>query len=112
MGDDKKIHSNEGENKMMQYTLAVSIGFFLVMALDRALRTNIIRLTPQLVFTTLIFLAFQLIFDNYFTTLGIWTFNMSETLGIFVPFIPIENLFFGIEMLWFTLILFEWSQRK
>lgn len=97
---------------MMQYTLAVSIGFFLVIALDRALRTHIIRPTPRMIYTTLTFLTFQLIFDNFFTAQGLWVFNASETVGIFLPFIPIENLFFGAEMLWFTLIVFEWSQRK
>lgn len=97
---------------MMQYTLAVSVAFFLVIALDRALRTRIIRPTPQMIYTTIIFLVFQLIFDNYFTAQGLWVFNASETLGIFLPFIPIENLLFGVEMLWFTLIVYTYFLRK
>lgn len=98
---------------MMQYTLAVAIGFFLVMALDQALRTHIIRPTPRMIHTTLTFLAFQLVFDNFFTAQGLWMFNARETMGIFVPFIPIENLFFGVEMLWFTLILYtHFSARR
>ena len=97
---------------MMQYTLAVSIGFFLVIALDRALRTRIIRPTPRVMYTTLTFLVFQLIFDNFFTAQGLWIFNRAETAGIFLPFIPIENLLFGVEMLWFTLILYTHLQKK
>jgi len=97
---------------MMQYTLAVFIGFFLVIGFDRILRTNVIRPSSQMIYTTIIFLAFQLVFDNYFTIQGLWVFNPSETLGIFLPFIPVENLIFGVEMLWFTLIVYTYLQRK
>jgi lycopene cyclase domain-containing protein len=96
----------------MEYTLLTMVGFFLVLGLDYFLQTKIIRLSLKLVYTTIIFVVFQLIFDNLFTREGLWVFNKSETLGIFVPFIPIENLFFGIEMLWFTLILFSFFSRE
>lgn len=92
---------------MTEYTLAVIVGFWVVVALDRVLQTKIIRFTPRLFYTTLVFLIFQLILDNYFTAQGLWTFNTSETLGIMVPFIPLENLFFGMEMLWTVLILYS-----
>ncbi len=92
---------------MTMYTVAIIAGFFLVLALDRALHTNIIRPTLRLFYTTFTFVIFQLILDNYFTSQGLWVFNARETIGVFVPFIPIENLFFGMEMLWTTLILYS-----
>lgn len=97
---------------MTMYTLAVVVVFFFVLALDKILRTHIILPKPRIFYTTLVFALFQFILDNYFTAQGLWTFNKSETLGILVPFIPIENLFFGMEMLWFTLILYSFFARK
>lgn len=97
---------------MTEYTFAVGIVFLAVVALDRVLQTKIIRLTPRFFFTTLIFLVFQLFLDNYFTAQGLWVFNPTETLGIFVPAIPIENLFFGMEMLWFALVLYSFFSRE
>ena len=97
---------------MTEYTFAVVVGFLVVIALDRVLQTKIIRFTPRLFYTTLVFLVFQLMLDNYFTAQGLWAFNTNETLGIMIPFIPLENLFFGMEMLWFTLILFSFFSRE
>ncbi len=98
---------------MMQYTLAVLAGLGLIFFLDRVLlRTKILRPTPQMGYTTTVFLLFQLVFDNYFTWKEIWVFNPNEIIGIYVPFIPIENLLFGIDMLWFCLITYSFFRNK
>lgn len=98
---------------MMEYTLATVVGLLFVFVLDYlVLRTKIIRFTPPMVYTTIIFVIFQLVFDNLFTWQGLWVFNTDETIGVLVPFIPIENIFFGVEMLWFTLILFSFFSRE
>lgn len=94
------------------YSAAVVAVFFLVFLLDRALQTKIIRLEPRIVYTTIVFIIFQLIFDNFFTERGLWVFNSAEIVGIFVPIIPLENIFFGVEMLWFTLILYSFFSRE
>ncbi|MBM3281918.1 MAG: lycopene cyclase domain-containing protein [Candidatus Diapherotrites archaeon] len=98
---------------MMEYTISTIIGFVIVLFLDRILlRTKIIGFSPRMVYTTVVFIVFQLFFDNYFTQQGLWSFNSAETLGVLVPFVPIENIFFGIEMLWFALILFSFFSRE
>ncbi len=91
---------------MTLYTYSVIAGFFAVLILDFILRTKVIRPNARFFYTTIVFVIFQLIFDNYFTLQGLWVFNQSETLEIFVPFIPIENLLFGVVLLWGTLILY------
>ncbi len=92
----------------MEYTLAIIVAGFFIGILDAVLQTHIV-LRPNQIFwkTAITFLLFQLIFDNLFTYWGVWSFNSAETIGIFVPFIPIENLFFGLEMLCFTLIFYQ-----
>jgi lycopene cyclase domain-containing protein len=61
--------------------------------------------------TVLVFAAFQLVLDNYFTQIGIWKFNREEVIGLFIPFIPIENVLYGLELLWLTIILYTYFSR-
>ena len=91
---------------MMEYTAWSLAALGGVVLLDFLARTHLIRPTPPFLFTTLAFLAFQLVFDNLFTWHGIWVFNPEEVIGIYLPFIPLENLFFGLALLWGTLILY------
>lgn len=97
---------------MVEYTIVVILVFLGVIVLDRQLKTNAIRLSPRLVKTTGVFLLFQLVFDNYFTSQGLWMFDVSKTLGIFIPFIPVENLVYGTALLWLTLVLYAFFQRR
>lgn len=92
----------------MEYTLTViGFGIFLA-ALDKILQTRVlVRNNTVFWKTAAVFFVFQLVFDNLFTLLGVWSFNSAETLGIFVPFIPIENLIYGQELLAFTIILYR-----
>jgi lycopene cyclase domain-containing protein len=50
---------------------------------------------------------FQLVFDNLMTAYGLWIFDFSKTLGIAVPVIPLENLFFGLSLMIFTVVCWE-----
>ncbi|MDP2666793.1 MAG: lycopene cyclase domain-containing protein [Candidatus Diapherotrites archaeon] len=95
----------------MEYTIWVSLALFGVWMLDLILETKVIRPTRRLVFTTGIFLVFQLVFDNLFTSQGIWRFNPNAVLGIYLPIIPLENLLFGTALLWSTLILYTQFQK-
>lgn len=51
---------------------------------------------------------FQIIFDNYMTWLGLWSFDFSKTLGIKIPIIPLENLIFGIDLAIASVASWEW----
>lgn len=92
----------------MEYTLSIIIfGIFLVV-LDKIFQMHILS-RSNIAFwkTAAVFFVFQLVFDNLFTYLGVWSFNSAETIGIFVPFIPIENLIYGQELLAFTIIFYR-----
>jgi lycopene cyclase domain-containing protein len=83
--------------------------FAIIIALDKwLLRTHLLHLAnTRLLKTSVIFLLFQLLFDNYFTWKGLWVFDPHAVMGIFLPFIPIENLFFGLELLWMSMLLYQ-----
>ena len=97
---------------MMGYTHAVIAGMIVILLLDQfLLRTRIITLhNKRLWKTTAVFVVFQLVFDNYFTAKELWVFNPTEVIGIFLPFIPIENIFFGIVLLWLSIILYTFTR--
>ncbi len=99
---------------MLGYTYAVIAVMIFILLLDRfLLRTRIITLHNERLWkTTAVFVIFQLVFDNYFTVKGLWVFNPNEVIGIFLPFIPIENLLFGIELLWVCLILYVFASKE
>jgi lycopene cyclase domain-containing protein len=97
---------------MMEYTWSVGIFLIFLLALDRALDTRVLRLSNRSFWiTALIFAGFQFVLDNYFTRTGIWTFNSAEVIGVFIPFIPIENMVYGFELLALTIILYSFFAR-
>ncbi len=63
--------------------------------------------SKHLLIAVAISVFFQLIFDNYMTLLGLWSFDFSKTLGIAVPIIPLENLLFGASLAIATIASWE-----
>ena len=87
----------------MEYTILSVI--FLVATFFYALYAKInIRMLIILCFVSLFF---QLIFDNYMTSLGLWIFDYSHTVGIKLPIIPLENLIFGVSLTLATVATWE-----
>ena len=99
---------------MYEYTLVALIALLFIIILDRKLlRTRIIAWkNSRLWKTTAVFVLFQLVLDNYFTAKGLLVFNPHTVIGIYLPFIPIENILFGIELLWLSIILYSFFQTK
>lgn len=98
---------------MMEYTITALVVLAIVLALDHfLLQTRIITLSNKRLWkTTAVFVLFQFVFDNYFTWKGLWVFDRTQVIGIFLPFIPIENLLFGMELLWLTLIFYVFARK-
>lgn len=94
---------------MYEYTLTVIGVFALLLVLDHSLlQSRVISISNKRLWkTTAVFVAFQLVLDNFFTAQGLWTFDPHRVIGIYVPFIPLENLFFGAELLWFVIVLYQ-----
>ena len=97
---------------MYEYTLATLGVMALLLALDKwLLRTHIITLrNTRLWKTTAVFAIFQLVLDNYLTAQGLWIFDPHRVMGIYLPFIPIENILFGVELLWMTLLFYAFAR--
>lgn len=53
---------------------------------------------------------FQLVFDNLMTAQGLWAFDFSKTVGVAIPYIPLENLVFGASLFLFT--VWSWEKTK
>jgi lycopene cyclase domain-containing protein len=89
---------------IMEYTL-ISI-VVLLASLYYALA--VVRLPEKhLLIAVSISVFFQLIFDNYTTSLGLWSFDFTQTLGLAVPIIPLENLLFGAALAISTIASWE-----
>ncbi len=87
----------------MQYTLLSLLAILLAWAC--ALRSKL-PLKPLLLLCFLS-ISFQLIFDNIMTWAGLWEFDFSQTLGLSLPFIPLENLLFGLALALFIVASWE-----
>jgi len=88
----------------MEYTLlsiaALILSSYYALYIAKLDRTN-------LALTCAISVFFQLIFDNLMTSLGLWSFDFSYTVGLAVPVIPIENLLFGTSLAIATIASYE-----
>ncbi len=93
---------------MFEYSLAALLMLAIIIVLDRfLLKTKLLYWrNARLLKTSMVFVVFQLALDNYFTSQGLWIFNPQSVIGIFLPFIPLENILFGTELLWLTIILY------
>jgi len=87
----------------MQYTLFATVALVLSAAL--ALRAKLPH--GPLLALSLIAALSQLIFDNIMAAAGLWQFDFSQTLGIAVPVIPVENLLFGLALALATITSWE-----
>ena len=90
------------------YTIAVVAALVAVFLSDRALGTRVYQ-KKGFALALGMALAFQLLFDNGMASIGFWQFNPAVTLGVFVPFIPLENLGFGAALFWTVCVLYEIS---
>ncbi len=97
-----------GERVIPTYTAFALTTLVGVILLDNGLNTHVFRVRNHPFWAAAIaFVAFQLVFDNFFTARGLWLFDPTSLLGIFLPFIPIENLLFGFCLFSCTIILYE-----
>ena len=95
---------------MLEYTILCVIAIFVVVYLDRKFETKVlhsIRYNKTRRRNFILAVCLQLIFDNITVWRGLWIFNHKELLGIFLPFIPLENLIFGVCLFLQTAIFYE-----
>lgn len=97
----------------MEYTLAIVLAMIGLIFLDRQLKTHVLRVNNHPLWgAAIVFALFQFVLDNYFTSRGLWMFNSNQMVGVFIPFIPIENILYGFELLLLAIILYEFFARS
>lgn len=92
------------------YTLTVIIMMLLSLALNW--RYNPKFKSSAFLLITLVAIMAQLIMDNLTVWRGFWFFNEIHSIGVKVPFIPIENVGFGLALCWFVVLFFEIFSKK
>ena len=95
----------------MTYTTACVVAVLASIALDRVLRTNLLRSKD---FWTAygIVLAFQLVTNGVLTGTGTVTYDRDAILGPRLVFAPVEDLLFGFSLVLQTLAWWDlWGRR-
>ncbi len=95
---------------MTEYTLAavamVLVGLGLNFRFNPVFREN----KKAVLLASFVAVAAQLVFDNLTVWRGFWHFNDVAMSGIRIPFMPVENLLFGLALFLFTVVM--WECRK
>jgi lycopene cyclase domain-containing protein len=96
---------------MKEYTIVAMVSLFLVIMLDRLVRT---RLTSRLEFWVFIgvMFGFKLIFNGYLTWRPIVLYGERFFLNIRLGTIPLEDFLFGFSMITLTLVLWEFARKR
>ncbi len=97
---------------MMEYTAAAVAMFLAGLGLNLKFNPVFRKNQTAIMVATGIVVVAQLVFDNLTVATGFWHFNDAATLGIRIPFMPLENLFFGLALFLFTALFWEWSPRS
>ncbi|MBI5226137.1 lycopene cyclase domain-containing protein [Candidatus Micrarchaeota archaeon] len=97
---------------MMEYTVAAVMMFLVALGLN--LKFNpVFQQNKKAVIVALAVAALaQLIFDNMTVWRGFWRFNDAATVGLRIPFMPVENLLFGLALMLFTVLAWECTAKR
>ncbi len=95
---------------MLEYTFFSALGLLIAFTLNYFY--NPFFRNKKVFITALAFAGLvQLLADSIVVSRGFWIFNPVEMLGVFVPIIPLENLFFGFALFLFTIVVWETWQK-
>lgn len=94
-----------------EYTGLVLIAFGLVAALDRVLRTELLRSAQGAkLFAVVAGLTF--VFDLYLTWRPVVHYEPSVQLGVHVLTIPIEDFGYGVSLVYAAAVVYQWSKGR
>src|SRR5512138_2131298 len=96
---------------MKEYTVAALASLFLVVLLDRILKTGLMRRGEFWVFMGVMF-GFKIIFNGYLTWRPIVMYGERFFLNIRLGTIPLEDFLFGFSMISLTVILWEFGWKR
>ncbi len=92
---------------MMEYTAAAVLMFAVALGLN--LKFNpVFQQNHMAAMVALAVAALaQLIFDNLTVWRGFWQFKQAAISGVLLPWMPVENLLFGLALMLFTVLVWE-----
>lgn len=97
---------------MMEYTAAAIVMFGLALGLNMKFNPVFQQNGKAVVAAVGIAASAQLVFDNLTVWRGFWHFNNAATLSVRIPWMPVENLLFGLALMLFTVLAWEAVEKK
>ncbi len=96
---------------MKEYTFLTIIATILAFILDFKLKTLLFKKKIFLIFW-LVMLFFMILVNGYLTSRPIVLYNSNFNLGIRIFSIPVEDFLFGFSLIYFNLIIWEYSKKR
>jgi lycopene cyclase domain-containing protein len=96
---------------MKEYTVAGLVAVLLIVAIDRLLRTHVMKRFEFWIFIVVMF-GFKLVFNGYLTWRPIVIYAQDFFLGIRLGTIPLEDFAFGFSMMALSVILWEHARKR
>lgn len=90
------------------YTLIMGVLLMITLLLDHLLKTHL-YINKTFIFFILIFNILTLIFNSYLTARPIVLYNSTVITNFHIYTIPIEDFFFGINLISLIIIFYEWA---
>lgn len=75
------------------------------------LRTRVI-VTRHVLRTAGILVVTTLVFDNVLSALPVYVFNREKTLGVYLPWAPVEDLFYIVGVVFLVAVLDAYGRRR
>lgn len=75
------------------------------------LRTRVI-VTRHVLRTAGILVVTTLVFDNVLSALPVYVFNREKTLGVYLPWAPVEDLFYIVGVVFLVAVLDRYGRRR
>ncbi len=94
-----------------RYTLITLVGLLLAFGANHWFGTRLHRRGAFWLFLGLAVLA-TAVFDNAIFRLPVVLFRRSSTLGVTLPFMPLEDVGFGVAMATFAVVFWEWLGQR
>ncbi|MET0933438.1 MAG: lycopene cyclase domain-containing protein [Mycetocola sp.] len=91
--------------------LALALIFLAILLDSLVLRTRVV-FTRHVLRTAGILVVTTLVFDNVLSILPVYVFNPGRTLGIFLPWAPIEDLFYIVGVVFLVATLDAFGRRR
>lgn len=96
---------------MKDYTLLAAAGTALVVILDTAMKTYLLKKKSFWIFWGIL-TALMIIVNGYLTWRPIVIYNEMKMTGFRIFTIPVEDFFFGFSLLGLNLIIWEYINKK